>query len=571
MSIETADRRHRARARSSWFAAILQIGLAALVLFLVAYPFAMLVAGSFLGRRPSAAASGDPFAAYRRLAGDLEPLWNTIAVGAASTAMAVAIGVTLAWVLVRTDVPFRRTLAQVAVVPFYLTPMLGAVGWSILGSPGETGLINKALLSLVGWAPLDVYSPAGIVWVMGLYFAPFCYLFTAAALSSMDPSLEESAQLLGSSMLRTAREVSLPLVLPAILGSSLLIFVQAIGQFGVPAVLGMPHGFLVATTRIYEYTAGFSPNYAAASALGLALFAISALGVFLQGRLLGGRSFTTVTGRGFRPRAINTRGYRYLFLGIVLAYLLAAVVLPLGSILWAALLKFMVSDVSAAQYTLDNFHYVLVESPATRIAIWNSIILGVGGATLTLVLGAATAWVVKRGRLPGRGLLEYLTLAPLAIPGMIFSLGLLWAWIRFPLLPVYGTLWLLLICYVTLYLPYAFRSTSATLLQLDRSLEECAATCGATPGYVARTITLPLLSAGLWAAWTLLFISTVKELSASALLSNSKTIVLSVAVFELWNGSSFAKVAALAVTESVLIFSVLLVARRLGRAGSMMP
>jgi iron(III) transport system permease protein len=315
--------------------------------------------------------------------------------------------------------------------------------------------------------------------------------------------------------------------------------------------------------------AGFQPNYAAAAAMGLSLFAFSAVGVYLQFKILGNRSYTTVTGRGYRPRLIDVKRWKAPLFAFAALYIAVAVLLPLAAIGYASALQWITSDLATAQFTWDNFRYILFEYPATRIAIQNTLLLALGGACLTLVVAGLIAWMLNRTRIPGRRTLEYIAMMPVAVPGIVFSLGLLWAWIRFPIVQVYGTLWILLICYVTIFLPYGIRSVSATLVQIDKSLEECASVCGASWGHMLRTVTLPLLSPGLWAGWTLLFISIIKELSASALLYNSRTVVLSVAVFDLWVGSSFTRVAALSLIQALIIFAVLLLARRLGRAGGM--
>ena len=543
----------------------------ALVLFLVGFPLVMLVTGSFSGARPTVAQVDNPVQGYLLLFREIDLLWNSIVVAVGSTLLAVLFGVSLAWITTRASVPGRGLVEQLILIPFYLTPLLGAVGWALLASPSEAGLLNAPLMAAFGLkdAPLNIYTPFGIIWVMGLYYAPFCYLFAASALRSMEPALEESSRVLGGGTFTTALRVTLPLILPAILGSSLLVFVLAVGQFGVPAVLGMPRGYLVLTTRIYQYVAGFQPNYAAAAAMGLSLFAFSAVGVYLQFKVLGDRSYTTVTGRGYRPRPVDVKGWRLPLLLVACAYVAVAVVLPLAAIGLASVLQWITSDLANAPFTLENYRYLLFDYPATRIAIQNTLGLALGGATLTLILGALIAWMILRTRMPGRRLLEYIAMIPVAVPAIVFSIGLLWAWIRFPIVPIYGTVWILLVCYVTIFLPYALRSISATLVQLDKSLEECAGVCGASWAHTMRTVTLPLLRPGLWAGWTLLFISIIKELSASALLYNSRTIVLSVAVFDLWVGSSFTRVAALSLIQALIIFLVLLIARRIGRAGAL--
>lgn len=543
---------------------------ALLVLFLVGYPLIMLAVGSFSGPRP---ADAGPLGlrAYFSLFQELDLLANSLKVAVGSTMVAMIVGVSLAWVLVRTNVPWAAFLEQIVIVPFYLSALLGAVGWALLASPSKAGILNSLLMSWLSLdkAPINIYTELGIIWVSGLHFAPFCFLFSIGALRSMEPSLEDSARVLGGGTASTMMKITLPLILPAIVGSSLLVFVLAMGQFGIPAVLGLPNGYHVLTTRIYELIIGFNPDYGLAAAMGISLFAFSALGVWLQIRILGTRKYTTVTGKGFRPRVINVGNFRWVFFVAVIAYVIVAVVLPVGALLYASLQPFITSNIFEAKFTLANFHYIFFVYPTTALALSNTFLLAGGGATITLLLAGVLAWMIVRRRGALSRLIEVSIMIPVAIPGIVFSIGLLWAWIRAPI-PIYGTIWILLLCYVTIFIPYGVRAISASLHQIDQSLEECATVIGANWQQVLRGILLPLLRPGLMAAWTLVFISIIKELSASALLYNSKTIVLSVAVFDLWIGSSLTYVAALALVEALAIFLVLWVARRIVGAGAIL-
>lgn len=542
------------------------VALTGCVLFLVGYPLLMLVVASF-SPVPEGGGLADALRGYLVLFNDLGLLYNSIVIAVGSTAVALLFGVGLAWIVARTNVPFRGTLEQLIVIPFYLTPLMGAVGWALLASPNEGGALNALLMAWsIADAPVfNIYTPLGIIWVMGIYFAPFPFLFAVGALRSMDPSLEEGSQVLGSGQLGTSLRITLPLIMPAMLGSCLLVFVLAVGQFGVPAILGMPNGYHVLTTRIYEYVTGFQPDYAAASAMGLSLFAFTAVGVYLQFKVLGTKKYTTVTGRGFRPKLIDVRGWRLPLFAFALFYVLIAVVLPIGVLVFASLVEWITYDPEYVQFTLQNFDHVINRHAPTRIAVGNTLILAFSASAIILLVSVVIAWMLHRSTMPGRRLLEYVSMIPVAVPAVVFSVGLLWAWTSVPFIPIYGTLWILLICYVTIFLPYGIRAISATLVQIDKSLEECASVMGASWGRVLRTVTFPLLAPGLWAGWTILFISVTKELTASALLYNSKTVVLSVAVYDLWAHSSFTNVAALSLIQAAIIFIALFLSRLLGR------
>ena len=553
------------RGRVSTRGVILSV-VACVVTLLVLYPLVWLVIGSFLTQRAVTGSGANAFQGYIALLGEMELVFNSAVVGVGATLLAVVLGVSLAWITTRTDILWRGALDKLVLVPFFITPLLGAVGWAMLASPGRGGILNNMIASAFGLdeGPLNIYTPWGIIFVTGIYYVPFTYLFVAGALRSMDPALEEGSNILGGGNLKTAFKITFPLIKPAIVGSSLLVFVLSIGQFGVPAVLGMPHGYLVLTTRIYQHVAGFLPNYGAAAAMGLSLFLVTIVGVYLQFKVLGNTSYVTVTGRGFRSKLLDVRGWKWPLFILGFGYVAAVVVLPMGAIVFSSLLKFVTSDPSTAVYTLENFRYVLFDLSTTKVSIRNTIGLALGGATLALAICGSVAWIVHRTKLRGRKVLEYIAMVPIAIPGIVFSLGLLWAWIRVSYVPMYGTIWIVLIAYITVFLPYGIRAIGANLVQIDPSLEECASVCGAKWSRVLRTVTLPLLKPGLWAGWTLLFISMIKELSASALLVNSKTMVLSVQVFDLWLGSSFTRVAALSLIQTALIFVLLLTVRRIG-------
>lgn len=547
---------------------VVLIGLAGLVALIILYPLGALIIASLGPGVPNPLAEVGPLQGYVLLFKEFDLLVNTMVISVGSTLLALFFGVSLAWITTRTNIPYARTLEQLILIPFYMTPLIGAVAWVMLASPGQSGLVNGFLMSVFGLSDglFNIYTPGGIIWVMGIYYAPFCYLFAAGALKSMEPALEECSTVMGGGILHTARRVTIPLIMPAILGSLLLVFVLSVGQFGVPAVIGMPRGYHVLTTRIYQYVAGFDPNYAAAAAMGLSLLIFAAAGVTLQFKFLGKRSFTTVTGRGFRPRRIDVKFWRIPLFLVACFYVLVSVVLPLGTLVWASLLKWITSDVFNAKLTLDNYRYILFEYPTTSIAIKNSIILAVGGACIVIGISVLVAWMLQRTQIRGRRLLEYVVMIPLGVPGIVFSIGLLWAWVRFPFLDIYGTIWILLIAFITIFLPYGVRAISSTLVQIDRSLEECASVLGASWGRVMRTITFPLLAPGIWAGWTLILVSIIKELSAPALLYNSKTVVLSVAVFDLYVSGSFTYVATLSLIQALILFVILFLARRLGGA-----
>ncbi|MGE0719054.1 MAG: ABC transporter permease [Alphaproteobacteria bacterium] len=487
---------------------------------------------------------------------------NTLTVGVGATVIAIAIGGGLALILARTNAPGRRLLERLVVVPLYITPLLTAIAWSWLGSP-KGGLVNLAAREAFGIPTLiDLQSPLGVVLVTALSYVPLPFLLIGGALRNMDPSLEESARVHGGSSALTLRAVTLPLVLPAALGSALLVFVQSIGLFSVPAVLGMPSDFFVATTEIYRLLDNYPPRVGQAAAWGLVLLALTASLIWLQARILGRRSYVTVTGKAFRPRTIELGRVRWLLSGFVWLYVTLAILLPVAVLVWAASISFLTIDVHLMEWSWKHFHYVLHQYPKTYLALQNSIMLGLATATLVVALGLAVSWVVVRSKRPVRHYLDQVSMFPLSTPAMVFALGLLWVYVGVRFLPIYGTIWILLLSYVTHYLPFGVRSAGGALRQLHPELEDAARVTGASWSRTMRWVTFPLTRPTLAAAWTLLFVMSMQEVSSSILLYTSRTVVLSVTVFDLWETGNPNALAALGVIQLALTFAIVAFAVR---------
>jgi iron(III) transport system permease protein len=327
----------------------------------------------------------------------------------------------------------------------------------------------------------------------------------------------------------------------------------------VPAVLGMPSGFYVAGTEIYRLLNNFPPRVGQAVAWGLLLLAATAALIWAQSKFLNRRSYVTVTGKAFRPRTLEIGWARYGLALVAWLYVGAAVLLPVTTLVWAALVNFITIDVKLMAFDLRHFRYVLFEYPKTYLAMKNSLILGAAAATCATALGLGIGWVIVRTRSRLRGYLDQVSMFPLAIPSMVLALGLLWVYVRASLLPIYGTIWILLIAHVTHYLPFGVRSGSSALRQLHRELEDAARMTGASWGKTIRWITVPLTRPTLVAAWTLVFILSMQEISSSILLYTSRTTVLSVAVFDLWEAGNVNALAALSVIQLAITFLALTV------------
>ena len=533
-------------------------GVAAVAAVLVLYPvFFLLQAALDVGDpqvRPPTAYGFDNFNGIFQYP---QILLNTLTVSVAATVMALVFGFVMAWILTRTNVPGRHLFEQLMAVPYYLTPLLGALAWSLLGSP-ESGFINQIWRALGGNGHLiDINTAYGIAWVMALFEGSVAFVMIAAVMKSMDPALEEASQIMGASRIRTMLRITLPLVVPGVLGAAIFVFAEMLGSFAAALVLGLPSRYYVITTAIYQLVQQYPPKIQIAAAMGVSLFAVMFFMLFLYRRIVMAGSYVTITGKAFRPRVADIGPLRYVLLGVCLLYLFAAVGLPLVTLLYASLQKIAVAFPTAGNWTLENFR-VAVTMNAVRSALANSLLLGFGTATIGVVLMGLLAWLIYRSRLPGSGLIEYIVMFPQAVPRLVFAFGLMWAWVVFPI-PIYGTLWLLLLAYLTVFLPLGVRTIAGVMLQIDKSLEECAQMCGASWAFRVRTVTIPLLVPGLVAAWLLLFIASIRELGASILLMGPHSKVITPSIVESWFGTSSELTAAMALIQTLVVAIAMIV------------
>jgi iron(III) transport system permease protein len=351
-----------------------------------------------------------------------------------------------------------------------------------------------------------------------------------------------------------------------VLGAAIFVFAEMLGSFAVALVLGSPNRFYVVTTAIYQLTQQYPPKIPLAAAMGVSLFAVMFVMLFVYRRIVTSGTYVTITGKAFRPRVNDVGRLRYALLGLCLLYLFCAVVLPIVTLTYASFQKLAVAFPAADNWTLNNFRTAMSMN-AVRSALANSMLLGLGTASIGVVLMGLLSWIIYRAKLPGANVIEYIVMFPQAVPRLIFAFGMMWAWLVSPV-PIYGTLWLLLIAYVTVFLPLGIRTISGVMLQMDKSLEECAQMCGASWSYRMRTVTVPLLWPGLIAAWLLLFIASIRELGASILLMGPHSKVITPSIVESWNATSSELTAAMALIQTavvaVAIAILLAVTRRFG-------
>jgi iron(III) transport system permease protein len=537
--------------------------------YLIVYPIGMLVYASVVDvpprpGEPVGHLTGHNFAPLFA-GGNLQAIRNSVVIGVAGTALALAIGCALAWLTARTDMP-ARWLGQVsAITPLFLSPFVGALAWSFLAGP-RVGYLNVFLQGMGAPFGLNVFSLGGLVFVLGLYHAPYAYLFVSSALTLINPELEEAGKAHGATGWQVARRITFPLVRPALLGAATLTLVLIIENFPIPEVLGTTGGVLTVPVQIFRLMEMYPSNPNEASAFGVVLLLFLSLLLFAQARLLRGRDFATVTGKGFRPRQLKLGKWRWVAFAFVLLYLVGAVLLPLWALAMRALSKFGYflnsrSFVDFGNMTFKNFSDTLSYSTFTD-ALRNTVFVAVATAVFGGALHYLIAHVVHRTRLPGRRVVEYVTMAPIAIPGVVIGLGYLWAWIRLPWPPLFGSLWIFVLAYSARLAPFGFRTMSATIGQLHHELEESARVCGAGRVRTVRSITLPLLRPGVVSMLLLLFIMSFHELSVSIFLYTPNTQVVTVVLYQAWSDGNTARVAVISLVTSGLLLLVALVGRR---------
>jgi len=497
-------------------------------------------------------------------------LFNSFLFASGSALIATFLAATLAWISIRTNAPLRKLFELTAIVPNIFPPVMLAVSWTVLLSP-RTGLINRALMELFGLAeaPFNIYSIPGMIFVEALITAPLAFLLISAALYSMDPALEESARVAGSSNRQIAWRITFPIVRPALLAAMMLNFVRAIESFDTPAIIALPARIEVFTTKIYREAIGaFPPNQNLAAAYAVSLLVITMVFVYIYRRLtVRSERYVTVTGRGYRPTIIDLGKWRYAASALAASILLLIVVLPFLVVIYVSFVTYVhvPGTKTWALLTLDNYRANLTDVRTFR-AFKNSLFLGVGGATLCMLIAALTAWVTTKSQTAGRGVIEALTFIPWAFPGTALAIGLLWTYVYMPL-PIYGTLWILLIGYITRFLPYGLRTMTSTIVQLHDDLQQASMVCGASFLATFRRILLPLLRPGFIAGWIILATIYLREFSMSVFLYSPGSEPLGPLLYHFYVDGNLGPMCSLALIVSVVCMVLIILARRIGKVG----
>jgi iron(III) transport system permease protein len=542
----------------------------ALAAWLALVPLGFLLWQSLLTPETATTPAQLTFDNYRTAYWNVETLrvfGNSVEFAAGSAGLAFAVGTLFAWINERTDTPFKSAFFVLSLIPLVIPAILFTVSWILLASP-KIGIINIAVQALLRTDVVvaNIYSMGGMIFVDGLHQSPLAFLLMTAAFRSMDPSLEEAALMCGASVLQIAWRMTLKLVWPAVAAVLLILFLRAIESFEVPALLGLPIGIEVYTSSIYQAVQTYPSDIGLASSYASGLLVIASLCVYAQSRTaVAVERFSTVTGKGFRPRVMRVGRWRYVAAAGFIAYLTVVVALPFLVLVWCSLQKFYVAPSMAALKTvsLDAYRAVL-GYPVFAAAVWNSLVLSVASATIVALTTAVLCWIVARTKLPGRWLLDNLATLPLMVPGLVLGLAIMVCYLKLSI-GVYGTLWIMLIAYITRFMPYGMRYNATSMLALHKELEESSMMSGASWGMTFWRVVLPLLKPGLIAGWIYVVIVSVRELSSSILLYSPGSEVISIMIWEYWQNGQYVELSALGVMLIASLLCLVLLERFVSR------
>jgi iron(III) transport system permease protein len=545
---------------------LLVLGVAAVLLVvLIALPIGWLLYYAITDR--SGALTLANFAALAADPALSEPMLTTLVLCICVSIAAPAVASPIAWLVARTDLPARRTIRALMTASFVTPPFLGAIAWEILAAP-NSGILNRWWRDLTGAAdPLfDIYTLPGLVFVITCYTAPFSFVLVSNALDRIPADLEDAAGILGAGRWRTALTITVPLVVPAILAGGLIAFLQAMTLFGSPAILALPAGYHTITTKIFSLFQ-FPPKPQLAAAAALPLLFVTIVLLTAQSRLLGRRGYTVVGGKSGEPRLIRLEALRTPALMLVLAIMALPLFLPYAALLKAAVSTFPGAPFSLEAMTLKHLRFVFLEFSQTQKAFWNTLVLALGTATLSTLLALVIAHLAARRVVAGSRVIEFLATAPVAIPGIVLGVGLFLAYAR-PPLQLYGTLWILLLAFLTIELPAAFQQLRSSFRAVHPELEEASRILGAGRLKTLARITAPLLKSGVVAAWCFVFIGVVRELSAAIMLFTSATKVLSVVIYDLNESGDLGAIAVLGTAMLLVTFAVVGLANWISGVGA---
>ncbi|TYG35508.1 iron ABC transporter permease [Lonepinella koalarum] len=486
-----------------------------------------------------------------------EALLNSLFIASGVTIMSTCIGTFFAWLVTRTDLPYKGVMKVMFLVPFMLPSFIGALAWKMLLSP-RAGYINQFFMDNLGFdGPIfNIYSYGGMIAVETMYLFPFVFIQVCGALERMDPTLEESARISGASLFTITRKITIPLVMPSIISGALLIMLYSMAHFGTVAVLGVENGIFNIPTLIYErihQSAGSFDAIRTGTVLASVLVVTAAFIIWLQNKVLNKGRFQIIAGKSFRPTEVKLRGLRMPLLFLCLFYIGFTIVLPTVTIFLVGGLKTYGLPISWENLTLDNYKFILFDWQLTKDAIRNSVTLGLAAAVITMFAGVIISYVIVKMRVRGKGILEFLGMLPFSVPGSVIALGVILAWSGKFGVNLYNSVWIILIAYIARYMAFSLKSNSAALEQVHDSLVEAARACGASMWQSLKDIVIPLVRPGMIAAFFLIFLPALRELTVSVMLYGPSTRTIGVAIYTLNEDGETVYSAALAGIALIII------------------
>ena len=464
-------------------------------------------------------------------------LMNSLIIAGMSTIGSTIVGTFFAWLVTRTDMPHKRFMKSMFLVPFMLPSFIGAMAWKMLLSP-NAGFINRFFMDHLGFdGPIfNLYSYYGISAVEVMYLFPFVFIQVCGALERMDPTLEESARISGAGLFTITRKITIPLVLPSILSGALLIMLYSMAHFGTVAVLGIENGIYNIPVLIYErihQSGGSFESIRTGTVLATVLVISAACIIWAQRKILGSGHYQIIGGKSFRPMELKLRGLKYPLMFFCFAYIAFTIVLPTVVIFLVGGLSTYGLSFTPENLSLDNFKFILFEYDVTRDAIFNSVTLGLTAAIITMFAGVMISYVIVKMDVKGKGLLEFLGMLPFSVPGSVIALGVILAWSGQFGINLYNTVWIILVAYIARYMAFSLKANSAALEQVHDSLVEASRACGATMWQSLKDIVLPLVKPGMFAAFFLIFLPSLRELTVSIMLYAPTTRTIGVAIYTL--------------------------------------
>ena len=486
-----------------------------------------------------------------------QALLNSLILSGGVTVTGTIVGTFFAWLVTRTDLPFKKTMKLLFLVPFMLPAFIGALAWKMLLSP-RAGYINRFFMDVLGFDnPIfNLYSYVGIILVETMYLFPFVFIQVSGALERMDPTLEESARISGADLFTITRKITIPLVMPSILSGALLIMLYSMAHFGTVAVLGVETGIYNIPVLIYEkihQSAGSFDSIRTATVLATVLVITAALILWAQNRVLSKGKYQIIAGKSFRPTELKLRGLRIPMLILCILYIGFTIVLPTATIFLVGGLKTYGLPFTAENLTWSNYNHILFEWDLTRDSIWNSITLGLSAALITMFAGVIISYVIVKMKVRGKGILEFLGMLPFSVPGSVIALGVILAWSGKYGINLYNTVWIILVAYIARYMAFSLKANSAALEQVHDSLVEAARASGASMAQALRDVVVPLVRPGMVAAFFLIFLPALRELTVSVLLYGPTTRTIGVAIYTLNEDGETVYSAALAGIALIII------------------